>query len=34
MAPRTPFFVEARYMRLNPNDAKSDYLPIRAGLRF
>ena len=34
MAPRTSFFVEARYMRLNPNDAKSDYLPIRAGLRF
>jgi hypothetical protein len=32
--PRTSFFVEARYMRLNPNDAKSDYLPIRAGLRF
>jgi len=34
VAPRTSFFVEARYMRLNPNDAKSDYLPIRAGLRF
>jgi hypothetical protein len=34
MAPRTSFFIEARYMRLNPNDAKSDYLPIRAGLRF
>lgn len=34
MAPRTSFFVEARYMRLNPNDAHSDYLPIRAGLRF
>ena len=34
MAPTTSFFVEARYMRLNPNDAKSDYLPIRVGLRF
>jgi opacity protein-like surface antigen len=34
MGPKTSFFVEARYMRLNPNDAKSDYLPIRAGLRF
>jgi hypothetical protein len=34
MGPRTSFFVEARYMRLNPNNAKSDYLPIRAGLRF
>jgi opacity protein-like surface antigen len=34
LAPRTSFFVEARYMRLNPNDAKSDFIPIRAGLRF
>lgn len=34
MSPMTSFFVEARYMRLNPNDAKSDYLPIRVGLRF
>jgi hypothetical protein len=34
MGPATSFFVEARYMRLNPNDAKSDYIPIRAGLRF
>jgi hypothetical protein len=34
MGPRTSFFVEARYMRLNPNDSKSDFLPIRAGLRF
>jgi opacity protein-like surface antigen len=34
MGPKTSFFVEGRYMRLNPNDAKSDYLPIRAGLRF
>ena len=34
MSPWTSFFVEARYMRLNPNDAKSDFLPIRAGLRF
>ena len=34
LAPRTSFYVEARYMRLNPNDAHSDYLPIRAGLRF
>jgi opacity protein-like surface antigen len=34
MGPKTSFFVEARYMRLNPNDAKSDYLPIKAGLRF
>ncbi len=34
MGPRTSFFVEARYMRLNPSDAKSDYIPIKAGLRF
>ena len=34
MSPWTSFFVEARYMRLNPNDAKSDFVPIRAGLRF
>ena len=34
MAPRTSFYVEARYMRLNPNDAHSDYLPIRVGYRF
>ncbi len=34
MGPWTSFFVEARYMRVNPNDAKSDFLPIRAGLRF
>jgi len=34
MGPIASFFVEARYMRINPNDAKSDFLPIRAGLRF
>jgi opacity protein-like surface antigen len=34
MSPEASFFVEARYMRLNPSDAKSDYLPIRVGLRF
>lgn len=34
MGPRTSFFVEARYMRLNPTNAKSDFVPIRAGLRF
>jgi len=34
MGPKTSFFVEARYMRLNPSDAKSDYIPIKAGLRF
>ena len=34
LAPRTSFFVEARYMRLNPNDAKSDFIPIKAGFRF
>jgi hypothetical protein len=34
MGPWTSFFVEARYMRLDPKDAKSDFLPIRAGLRF
>jgi hypothetical protein len=31
---RASFFVDARYMRLDPNDRKSDFLPIRAGLRF
>jgi hypothetical protein len=34
MGPRTSFFVEARYMRINPNNSKDDFLPIRAGLRF
>jgi hypothetical protein len=34
MSPTSSFFVEARYMRLNPADAHSDFLPIRAGLRF
>lgn len=34
MGPWTSFFVEARYMRLDPANAKSDFLPIRAGLRF
>ncbi len=34
MGPRTSFFVEARYMRLNPKNGSSDFLPIRAGLRF
>ncbi len=34
MSPWTSFFVEARYMRLNPKDTKSDFIPIRAGLRF
>lgn len=34
MGPRTSFFVEARYLRLNPQDTHSDFLPIRAGLRF
>jgi hypothetical protein len=31
---RGSLFVDARYMRLDPNDRKSDFLPIRAGLRF
>jgi Outer membrane protein beta-barrel domain len=34
MGPRASFFVEARYMRIDPSNAKSDFLPIRAGLRF
>jgi opacity protein-like surface antigen len=31
---RASFFVDARYMRLDPGNRKSDFLPIRAGLRF
>jgi hypothetical protein len=34
LGPIASFFVEARYMRIDPHDAKSDFLPIRAGLRF
>jgi Outer membrane protein beta-barrel domain len=34
MGPRASFFAEARYMRLDPTRAKSDFLPIRAGVRF
>jgi opacity protein-like surface antigen len=31
---RASFFVDARYMQLDPRRQKSDFLPIRAGLRF
>jgi hypothetical protein len=34
MSSMSSFYVEARYMRLNPVDAHSDFLPIRVGLRF
>lgn len=34
MGPDASFFIEGRYMRLDPNDAKSDYIPIHVGLRF
>ena len=34
LGPDASFFVEGRYMRLNPTEAKSDYIPIHAGLRF
>jgi opacity protein-like surface antigen len=34
MSNSTSFFVEARYMRINPKEGTSDFLPIRAGLRF
>jgi hypothetical protein len=34
MGPRTSFFVEARYMRIDPNSAKNDFIPVRAGFRF
>jgi opacity protein-like surface antigen len=31
---RASFFVDARYVQLYPRNRKSDFLPIRAGLRF
>jgi opacity protein-like surface antigen len=31
---RASFFVDARYMQLDPRNRKMDFLPIRAGLRF
>ena len=31
---RASFFVDARYMRMDPRNRKADFLPIRAGLRF
>ncbi len=35
LGPRTSFFAEARYMRLNSNDGlKWDYIPVKFGLRF
>jgi hypothetical protein len=34
MGPKTAFFVEARYTRIDPNNSRSDFIPIRAGLRF
>ncbi len=34
MGPATAFFVEARYQRLDPHNSRSDFIPIRAGLRF
>jgi len=34
LSSRASFFIDARYMRLNPIDVRSDFLPIRAGVRF
>lgn len=35
LGPRTSFFAEARYMRLNSSDnLKWDYIPVKFGLRF
>jgi opacity protein-like surface antigen len=34
LSSRASFFIDARYMRLNPVDVRSDFLPIRAGVRF
>jgi len=31
---RNSFFIDARYMRLNPSNSRSDFIPIRAGVRF
>jgi hypothetical protein len=31
---RTSFFVEARYLRFEPSNVNSVFIPIRVGLRF
>jgi opacity protein-like surface antigen len=31
---RASFFVDARYMRFGPSGAKSDFVPIRFGVRY
>jgi len=31
---RASFFVDARYMRVDPTSRRADFIPIRAGLRF
>ena len=33
-ADRGSFFIEARYLRIRPNDSKLEFVPIRVGLRF
>jgi opacity protein-like surface antigen len=33
-ADRGSFFVEARYLRIKPNDSKLEFVPITVGLRF
>lgn len=30
----TSFFVDARYLRINPSQRKFDFIPISFGLRF
>ena len=34
LSQKVSFFVEARYMRLDPGIKRMDFIPIRAGLRF
>jgi opacity protein-like surface antigen len=34
IADRGSFFIEARYLRIKPNDSKLEFVPIRFGLRF
>jgi opacity protein-like surface antigen len=34
VADGTSFFIEARYLRIEPNDSKMQFVPIRIGLRF
>jgi opacity protein-like surface antigen len=34
LADRASFFIEARYLRIKPNNSEMEFVPVRIGLRF